>query len=484
MTYLIGLDIGTTNAKAIAVSSDGRLLAAESASYPAVSPQTGYAEQDTDVVVAACLKVLKKAVLCEGQLAGIAFSAAMHGVLPVDESGQPLSRCIIWADNRSSGYASQLKHSTVGASIYRRTGTPLHSMSPLCKIAWLRDHDPEVFQRAHKFVSIKEYLVFRLTGEWAVDYSLASATGLFDNAGLHWHPEALDFAGLRPESLSTPVSPYHVFRTWLPGMAEKLDIEPGTPLIIGASDGCLANLGELATEPGDAVITIGTSAALRVTQNKALVDKKGRIFNYLLTAGWYVAGGASNNGGSAWQWLCDDFMKTPLEEAARLAQSVNPGTDGLLFLPWLLGERAPIWNEAARGVFLGISGHHQQAHFCRAVLEGVVFNLFQIGKIVEESGAGIQRIYANGGFTKMPVWVQIVADVFGVEVVVRDNGDSSAFGAVLLGMKALGILTGFDAVRHFFKAKKIYTPDAERHEAYQACLLCYEKAAACLSPLF
>jgi gluconokinase len=484
LPYLIGLDIGTTNAKAIAVSAEGRLLAAESASYPTVSPQPGYAEQAPEVVVAACLEVLKKAARREGKLAGIAFSAAMHGVLPVDGEGRPLSRCIIWADNRSSGYASQLKSSPVGASIYRHTGTPLHSMSPLCKIAWLRDHEPELFRRAHKFVSIKEYLIFRLTGEWAIDYSLASATGLFDHAGLHWHAEALDFAGLRPERLSTPVSPYSVFPKWQPGVAESLGIAPGTPLVIGASDGSLANLGEMATAPGETVITIGTSAALRVSQKDALPDRQGRIFNYLLTEGWYVSGGASNNGGGAWQWVCDDFLKIPLAEAARLAQSAGPGAGGLLFLPWLQGERAPIWNESARGVFLGISGQHRQAHFCRAVLEGVVFNLYQIGEIVNELGAGIQRIYANGGFTKMPAWVQIMADVFGVEVEVREGGDSAAFGAVLLGIKALGFLPDFDAARPFLKTKQIYIPDVGRHEAYQVCLRRYEKAATHLSPLF
>jgi gluconokinase len=477
--YLIGLDIGTSSAKAVAVTTEGVMLAVERRNYQPVIEQQGYHELIPDQVLKAAQSVLAGVQAHAGtKPLGISLSAAMHGLMAVNEKGKPLSNLITWADTRSAGYAAELRTSTTGAKIYERTGTPLHPMSPLCKLAWLADYQPAIFQKAFKFVSIKEYLLFKWFGEWAIDYSIASATGLFDHARLRWYHKALDFAGATPERLSQPVPPVTVFTKWEKSAARKSGISGKVPVVIGASDGCLANLGELAVSPGEATVTIGTSAAVRISGHRAVPDEQGRIFNYLLTEGLYVTGGASNNGGNALEWLSQQLMKKSPEAVFRLAKKAPPGAGGLFFFPWLYGERAPVWNAAAKGFFANITAVHGQPHFCRAVMEGVLLNLALIAQTVEEPGSFLHTIYANGGFTRSPFWVQMLANVFGKKVLVRETADSAAFGAVILGMKALGIIQSFGDARYLLPAPRVFEPVVEASGVYRLCLRDFKRMSS------
>jgi gluconokinase len=486
MQVIIGVDIGTTSTKAMAFTPGGQVLSSHYQEYPIYRPAPEYSEQDPEEVLAAVVQTLSQtlAAVPPDQVLGVSFSCAMHGLLAVDAAGQPLTRCLIWADNRSQVQAEALQPTAAGRDIYWHTGTPIHPMSPLCKLLWLRQNQPELLQRAHKFISIKEYVYFRFFGKYLIDYSLASATGLFDIRQLRWYPPALALAGIGPEQLSTPISTLHLEQDLDPVYARRLGLRRPLPFIIGASDGCLANLGTGATQPGLAALTIGTSGAIRVTAAQPAQESQQRLFSYILTPTQYVVGGPVNNGGLILRWFRDTFgadlkqqaaarKKDPYDLIIEQAAAVPAGAQGLLFLPYLLGERAPIWDAAARGVFFGISIHHTQAHFCRAVLEGILFGIYQVGQALEETTGPIREIHAGGGFARSPFWVQLLADIFQKKVYITETIESSAWGAALLGLAALGIAAAPEGAVP--KNRQEFIPDPAKHAIYQQNFSIFEK---------
>lgn len=282
-----------------------------------------------------------------------------------------------------------------GHEIYRRTGTPIHPMSPLSKLTWLRNEHPEIFARSYKFISIKEYIFYKLFKEYVIDYSIASATGMFHLNSLKWDEEALRIAGISEEQLSRPVPTTYRLTGLDETFAKEMNLHPSTPFVVGASDGVLSNLGVNAIDPGVVAVTIGTSGAIRTVTNRPVTDPKERIFCYALTENHWVIGGPVNNGGMIFRWVRDQLGSSEVETAKRLgkdpyevlteiAAKVNPGSDGLLFHPYLAGERAPLWDANARGSFFGLGLHHKKEHLIRAVLEGVIFNLYTVLLALEE----------------------------------------------------------------------------------------------------
>ena len=457
MSYIIGIDIGTTNTKAVAFTDMGAVLADASSSYTAFTGEEDIYELDPrhlwDAVIEVLLEVLSRTSDRKG-LAGVSFSCAMHSLIAVDRKGELLTRAITWADSRSKLFADRLKGSEAGRRIYQHTGTPIHPMSPLCKLLWLREKEPDIFRRTAKFISIKEYIWWKLFGKYQVDHSLASATGLFDIYQFTWYKESLELAGIREDQLSDPVTCMHIETArGIEGVAD------GLPFIIGGRDGCLANLGSGVVKPGETALTIGTSGAIRMTAQSPAYDAEERIFRYVLTRDLYVCGGATNNGGGAVQWFASNFGGgRSVEDLVRGAWDVA-GSEGLIFLPYLLGERAPIWNADARALFFGIRASHGQAHFMRAVLEGVCFSLRQVGASLEETIGPIKHIYASGGFTHSPLWLQMVADVFGRTVYTTSGADASAIGACIIGAYALKIIPGLDeAAAGMVHIKDSYEP--------------------------
>lgn len=480
MEYLISIDIGTSSTRSVAFSTHGKLLYSKSVALSIESRQAGWQEQNPEVIFQAVLLTLQKVVEKLGtRPIGVSVGSVMHSIMAMDEVGKALTPLVIWADNRSEAYAARLKGTVLGKDIYGHTGTPIHPMSPFCKIAWWRDHEPTVFQQAHKFVGIKEYLLFHLFGQWLVDYSVASATGLFDNQALDWYAPALEFAGITPQKLPELVPATFVLTGLKSEYAAQLGLESHTPFVIGASDGCLANLGALVLEPSAINITLGTSAAIRTTGNLAIHDTQERLFNYVLTEKLYVSGGASNNGGIVYAWFSKHFLnenwsKKKALKKIKAVEEIPAGSEGLVFLPYLTGERAPVWDAHARGIFFGITKNHTKAHFQRAVLEGILYNVLQIGKALEEVTGEIQTICVNGGLAEVDTVMQMLVDIFGKPAHRLDTEEGSAFGAFMLGMNALGLMDDFAAAKKMVKIAKQFEPDEKNHAVYHAQFAIFE----------
>lgn len=460
MDYFIGIDIGTTSTKGLAITRKGRALALERASYPTLSPRPGFQEQEPAALLKAVMKVLAGlGRKLETPPAAIGLSCAMHSLIAVEEDGEPLTNAILWSDRRSEKQAVRLRGTAEGRALYEACGTPIHAMSPLCKLRWMQEEAPDVFRRAKRFLSIKDHLLRQLCGKYLADISLASATGLMDIRKLQWHPPALEYAGIREEQLPPLAGPTHLLtlnNKQLPALFQ------GVPVALGASDGCLANLGALALGPEQLVLTIGTSGALRTTSREPSIDAEKQLFNYRLDEELFTCGGPINNGGIAYQWLSELLGEERLSEEA--ARRIPAGADGLLFLPYLLGERAPIWNASASGAFIGMRRHHGPGHFHRAVLEGVAFSLYHI---YEGLATGAREITANGGFTNSPLWVQVISDVFGLPAAIDEQEETAARGAAYMSMKAGGAIKEYKELLPLRKKGWVFEPDKGNHKVYQ-----------------
>ena len=302
--YLLGIDIGTGSTKAIAITYDGSSLDSSQHYYPVKAPKPGYSEQDPELIAEAffsCITDVIKKIGYEPE--AISFSSAMHSVIAVDDKGSALADMITWADSRSENIAQQLRDSEQGPQIYQTSGTPIHAMTPLCKVMWLRQNQPKLFDKTHKFISIKEFIWYKLFGSFEIDYSIASATGLFDIINLTWNPAALELAGISAQKLSDPVDTIYTRDDLAQLIIEKLGLKTRIKFVTGASDGCCANMGSYVNGAGVASLTIGTSGAVRITSPQPVFNYGAMIFNYLLNPKTFICGGAINNGGIILNWL-------------------------------------------------------------------------------------------------------------------------------------------------------------------------------------
>ena len=487
---IMGVDIGTTGCRAVIYRQDGVAIANHSLEYPLYTPQAAWAEQDPEEIFQAVVKVTRRAAdeaRNAGQvIAGVCFSAVMHSIIPVDVSGQPLHRMLIWADSRSQQYTEKLKAEYDAGQIYHKTGCPMHPMYPLSKVLWFKHEQPEIFARTAKLIGIKEYVIHRLTGRFVVDKSLASATAIYNIHTLEWDPELLAILGISADLLPEVRPTTHIEQGLKPEMALAVGLEANIPLILGASDGVLSTLGSGTVNPGQVTAMIGTSGAVRLVTDKPYADDKRRTWCYNLTEEKWVLGGAISNGGIAFRWARDKFAGSEQRVAEKLgldtyeilsryAEQKSAGSDGLIMLPQFSGERAPYYNANARGVLFGLNLNHGKRHLVRATLEGIVYSMFSIFRALEEVSGNAIEIRASGSFTRSTLWVQIMADVFGRVITVPGEPEGSAFGAAILGMYALGIISDIKEVNNFINIKERYQPDMENHQLYQELYAIYER---------
>lgn len=479
MECVITIELGTNAVRVFAFSLSGELLASMKGSYPTFHIRPDYSEQDPEQIFITMLYVLKN-LLNEKihpqkiKVRCICFSASMHSVLAIDENGVPLDNAITWSDNRGKKVAAALNASPACKKIYTATGTPIHPMSPLIKIAWIKENDKEKFKKSAKFLSIKSYIIQQLTGKCCIDYSLASATGLMNIHTLNWEPDALAFAGIKPDKLPELVPVFHSPGRLLKAYQTSLGLPAGVKILVGSSDGCLATLGAGVWGEGKATITIEDSGAVRIVGKKVLQDDKQRFFNYLLTKNYYVSGGPTNNGGVIFDWFARQFgeFKNPFDIEYSMdmlmseAAKVDTGSEGLLFLPYLLAERAPIWNPNARGCYFGLNINHGRPHFIRATIEGILYEIYSIGKTLQEHRS-IKSLSVNGSFASIPFCAQIIADMFNKPLYAsRQSNNSIGLGAFLLSAVEMGIYKTIDEAAQTVVVPDSYKPNKQNHKIY------------------
>ena len=478
--YVLGIDIGTGSCKGLAIDLSGKKLTDSDILYPISSVQAGYAEQNPENIWAAFNECCKNifATIGHGPVV-ISFSSAMHSLMLIDNQNKPLTPLIIWADKRSEEIATKLRKEPIAKSIYTETGTPIYSMTPLCKIMWFKENEAELFKKTARFVSIKEFIWFRLFNEWQVDTSIASATGLFNIHTFQWNKPSLDLCGITQSQLSEIVPTVFIRSDDDKNIFQIPDLKHEIKFCIGANDGCLANLGSFTLDVGLGALTIGTSGAVRVAGTKPVPDFESMLFNYVLDTSTFISGGPINNGGIVVKWLLITFLniQSPQDEdydqLFKKISSVPPGSEGLIFLPYLLGERAPVWDATASALFFGINFKHTQNHFLRAAVEGVCFAIKSILQPIEEKIAAISQLNISGGFISSPDWMQMMADITGKKLCLVEKDDASALGAAMLAMKELKLIKDYDELKP--ETKLTIYPDKRNTDIYEANFTIYKK---------
>jgi gluconokinase len=490
MDCIISIELGTNAVRVYAFDLNGKTIGFAKGSYPTFHPCPEHSEQDPEQIFITMLYVLKnflseKVYPQKYNVVTICFSASMHSLLAIDKHGVPLGNVITWADNRGNSQAKALKDLSISKAIYESTGTPIHPMSSLVKIKWMNEQNQQVFKKTAKFLSLKSYIIHQLTGVYALDYSLASATGMLNIYDKKWDGNALDYAGISKDQLPDTVPVFYQPGKLLPQYRVSLGLSENVRILIGSSDGCLATLGAGVWASGKATVTIEDSAAVRVVGKKILQDEGRRIFNYVLDEQHYVSGGPSNSGGVIFEWFAKRFgdfnyaydLEKCIDDLVLEATAVGAGAEGLLFLPYLLGERAPIWNPGARGVFFGININHERKHFTRAAVEGIIFEMYSIAKMLQQH-RDINSISVNGSFASIPLCAQLIADVFNMPVSVSPNTSSVSLGAYLLSATDLGIFSDIENAAKSIEIQPIYLPTKNHQTIYSKHFATFERITA------
>lgn len=443
---IVGLDVGTTGVKAVAFGVDSSWRQIAIREYPLLQPMPGQEVQDPATLLTAIGDALTECLSAIGtsKVLAISVSAAMHGLIALDAQLHPLTPLITWADSRGSDQARDLRASGQAAHLQALTGAPVHPMAPLVKLMWFAENDRRTWTAARWWVGLKDYVLLWLTGQLVTELSSASGTGLLDMSTREWSPVAIDVCGVPPECLPPIRQPTSTLPV-APAVARQIGVPMNTPVVLGAGDGPLGNLGTGATARGVAGLSLGTSGAVRIAVDRPQLDAYGALFCYALTADVWVVGGAISNGGGVMRWAGKSLVPDVTDAAGgtgdaavlKLASAAPAGCDGLVMLPYLFAERAPLWDLDLGGGYLGLRRDHTRAHLVRAALEGVCTQMRLILDRIDEVEK-VRSVRVTGGVFRSPLWREVMAGMLARPLHVVDAAEGTAMGAAALGLFALG----------------------------------------------
>ena len=454
MTF-IGIDVGTGGTRALLIDGSGKVLGSAVEEHAAFrSEQPGWAEQDPEdwwrAAIAAIRRLLAQTGAAPGEIAAIGLSGQMHGAVLLDEHDRVLRPSLIWCDQRTAAEAAWLTERIGEERLIALTSNPALTNFTLTKLLWVRSHEPQLWRRFRSFLLPKDYVRLRLTGERAMDVADASGTLLLDVAHRRWSGEMLAAVNMPASILPRLYECQEIAGSVTADAAALTGLRAGTRVVAGAGDQAAGALGMGIVRPGDVSATIGTSGVVFAATDQPLLDPRGRLhtFCHAVPGRWHVMG-VTQAAGLSLRWFRDTFADASdadvYERLSAEAGTIRPGADGLMWAPYLMGERTPHLDPEARGALVGLTASHGQAHIVRAILEGVAFSLKDTFSIFAEIGVPARAIRLGGGGARSTVWRQIQADVYGqpVEMVAAEEG--AAYGAALLAGVGAGVWPSVDA---------------------------------------
>ncbi len=490
MKYFIGMDLGTQSAKGLLFNGNGDIACEASVEYLPDFPQPGYAEQDVNVWVKATkdiiAKLSEKANITADDIGSIAFASQCGGMVPVDAQNEPLRKCILWLDKRAEDQCDRVKAHITDDEAFELIGSPISASLRAMKIMWVKEHEPEIFEKSAAFLEAGEYMVLYLTGVKVSDYAHASITGLYDVATRQWSQKMSDITGVSLDYMVDVKPAYDVAGTVLPDVAKLLGLNSDTIVTVGTGDQHASTIGAGLVGTGDILNVMGTSEIVAVASDHIVYDKHKILRPHLHVNPkyWQIEQGAMISG-AAVRWYRDNVSHLSYKEMDELAVKAPVGSNGLVFFGGLSGTYTPVINGHARGFFFGLSMSHTQEDMARSVLEGCAYGFRDNIESIREMGLDKGDIICGGGGTKSSVWLQIKADLVGKSIKTLKNSDTTPLGAGMLAGVAQGNYASFEqAVEQLVTYDKIYTPNPENKEKYDEMYKFYRKIYFNSEPLF
>lgn len=478
--YLLAHDLGTSGNKATLFTTEGELVKSVVYSYDTFYFNNNWAEQDAEDWWKAVCHTTKE--ILEGidstKVAAVSFSGQMMGCLCVDKNGNPLRRSIIWADQRSVKEADAIKEKMGEERFYKITGHRISPSYSLEKLLWIKGNEPSVYESTYKMLNSKDYIIYKLTGKFVTDYSDATGTCVLDLNERRWSDEIISTTGIDSAKLPELKESTDIIGGVTERAALETGLKAGTPVVCGGGDGVCAAVGAGCVKEGLTFSYIGSSSWIATTTQKPIFDQKLRTFNWAhIVPGYVLPCGTMQSAGGSYSWLKNEICRIETKEAAergispyeRINEEIEkspPGAKGLLFLPYLLGERSPRWNPYARGAFIGITMEHKREDVLRSVLEGVTFNLNIILDVFKQFSS-INSITVIGGGAKGRIWRQIMADIYKVSIEKPDYlEEATSMGAAVTGGVGVGEFKDFDVIDRFVKIESVQKPDENSSSQY------------------
>lgn len=487
--YILAHDLGTSGNKATLFNTDGTLEGSCVSSYQTLNPKPGWAEQNPEdwwkAVVASTQKLMvgKNAA----DVIGISFSGQMMGCVCIDKYGQPLRNSIIWADTRAQEENQFLLDELGMRRVCQKIGQRLAPNFTLQKLMWLKKNEPEVYKNTTTVFQAKDYIVYRMTGKIVTEHTDAAYTQAYDIENREWSTELISTAGIRKDIFPQIVKSSDVVGKLTTSAARELGLSEGTPIIAGAGDGSCATVGAGSISVGDGYCCLGSSSWLSNNTKQFKPDPDGRVqYSPHVIDGLYMLAGTMQTGGLAYNWARKklytpddgyDVINSQMEE-------VPPGANGVTFLPYLMGERAPWWNAQAKGIYAGLNMTTTKADMMKAVVEGVVMNLSLISRYIQEIER-INEMTVIGGGAKGNIWRQTLADVLGMEIgMPKEVEESSSLGAAMIAGVGLGVYSDYSIVKDLIQVKTSNQPNEKNYEIYKNKRELFESLYLNLEPMF
>ncbi len=492
MAYFLGIDVSTTSSKALIIDDSGKVIAVASSPHSLQTPKPLWSEQDPQewwTAVCDCIRsALDQAHIPGDSIEAIGLTGQMHGLVLLDDAGNVLRPAILWNDQRTQDQCDEI-HQKIGREKFIQiTGNVALTGFTAPKILWVKENEPEVFGRAKHVLLPKDYIRFKLTGEYAMDKADGAGTVLFDLRKRDWSDEVLNALGI-PQSWMPRTFEGTEFTGSITEQAAALTgLSVGTMVAAGGGDQAAGAVGMGAVETGVVSLTVGTSGVVFATTPSALIEPQGRLhaFCHAVPGMWHFMGVMLSAAGSL-QWFRDTLAsKTSFDDLVKEAEDVPAGSEGLQFLPYLSGERTPYPDPLARGAFIGLTLRHSRAHMTRAVLEGVSFGLKDSFTLIQNAGLGkITQVRASGGGTKSLLWRQILASTLNAELVTVNTAEGGAYGAALLAGVGAGAWSDIStACRECIKITGSTNPDPGQVETYQKAYSIYQSMYPSLQKQF
>jgi len=483
---LLGVDLGTGGCKITIINVMGNIIAESSKEYKTYHPKPSYSEQnpsDWFLALIECLKEVKqKKNIDLFNIVGISLDGSTHNIVLLDKKMEIIRPTIMWTDQRSVKEVECLEKE-YGQMIFDIAYQKVAPTWTLPQLLWIKNNEPENYKKINKTMFVKDYVRYHLTDSWETDYIEAQGTLMFDMVKQQWSPEICNILNFPIDVLPPLCKPTDITGCVSKVASKKTGLPEGIPVVCGTSDSAVEDYGAGAIKPGQCILKIATAGNVNVMTDSANPNPRTLTYSHVVPGMWYTVS-ATNTAASAMRWFRDNFCYEEIEEARKkgvnayqiiegLAQDVPVGSSGLIFHPYLLGERAPYWDSNLRGSFTGAAIAHDKSFFLRSIMEGVAFSLRDCYRVIEGMGLNVDEFIIIGGAAKDDVWSQIVSDVFGTKVLKPQVSDAS-YGAALLAGVGTGIYSNvIDAINKCIKIEKIYEPNQKNNKKYEKLFKIY-----------